>query len=339
MKRALVTGACGQDGYYLVRYLRSLGYDVWAGVRHSTQHLVEAGARTIFMDLRDLMSVSLAIRRSDPDEIYNLAGQSFVPPSWQRADYTLDVNTSGLVRILETVLEFNKKIKVYQASSSEMFGNRQGSSDEDTPMLPTSPYGVSKLAAHRLCSVFRQKGLFVCGGICFNHESPRRGEEMVTRKIVKKVAQWKRGDTTPLRMGSTAAHRDWGFAGDYVKAMHTMLQLEVPEDFVIATGWVHCIQEFLDLACEYAGVKCEVEVDPRFLRTGEIHVHKGNASKARRTFGFEASTSFEELVRMMVDAELASNPDISEHHVLELESEKEGGGLYASVHPSTVAGT
>jgi GDPmannose 4,6-dehydratase len=300
--KALITGCCGQDGYYLSKYLMSLGYEVWGGARHTRPDLT---VNWVFLDLKFHDTVQSAIRKADPDEIYNLGGQSFVPPSWIRPDETFDTNTSGLARILEFVEGYNPKIKVYQASSSEMFGNVAGFLDEEARMAPASPYGISKLASHELCRVYRQKGLFIVSGICFNHESPERGPEMVTRKITQKVAKWKLGDETPLHLGSLSPYRDWGFSGDYVKAMHMMLQQAIPEDYVVATGETHTIQEFMDKACAYAGVTPRIEVDPRFLRAGEIKMLCGNSMKARRTFDWAPTVSFEHLVHMMVDADVA----------------------------------
>lgn len=302
MKRVLITGAAGQDGFYLTKYLKSLGYDVWAGVRHDAPHL--HGYNTVYMDMRDYMSIQLAIRKSDPEEIYNLAGQSFVPPSWNRVDVTFNVNTGGLARILEFIELYNKKIKVYQASSSEMFGNIGGVTNEDSPMIPTSPYGVSKLAAHRLAHVYRQKDLFVCSGICFNHESPKRGVEMVTRKISQHVAKWYLGDTEPIQLGSLDVYRDWGFAGDYVEAMHSMMQLDTPDDYIIATGEAHSIQEFIDEACAFVNVTPKIELDKRFLRSGDINIHKGSFGKARSKFGYMPKVNFKQLVHMMVESDI-----------------------------------
>ena len=308
MKKALVTGACGQDGFFLTRYLKSLGYDIYAGVRHDCEHLRQINCTIHHMDMTDYLSVQRTIRKVDPDEIYNLAGQSFVPPSWDRPNETIDVNTNGLARLLECVEKYNKKIKVYQASSSEMFGNRHGASFEDTPMIPTSVYGVSKLAAHRLCSVYRQKGLFVVGGICFNHESEHRGEEMVTRKITKHIARWVHGDTTPLKLGSTDTYRDWGYAGDYVKVMHAIMQLPEATDFVIATGEIHSIEEFLYIACTIANVKPIVELDERFIRTGEIKQHLGADIKLADAIpgirDISRSVTFRELVKIMVEHDI-----------------------------------
>jgi GDPmannose 4,6-dehydratase len=309
MKKALISGACGQDGYYLSRYLLSLGYEVWGGARHIRQDLP---IRWVHMDLCRQDTIQAAIRKVDPAEIYNLGAQSFVPPSWCRPDATFDTNVSGLARILELVADINPRVRVYQASSSEMFGNVDGFSDETTRMAPTSPYGISKLAAHELCRVYRQKGVFAVSGICFNHESPERGPEMVTRKITQKVAQWVAGDKTPLKLGSLSPYRDWGFSGDYVQAMHAMLQQDAPDDYVIGTGEAHTVQEFLDLACKIAGVTPHIEIDPRFLRAGEIKVHRANAAKAQKAFGFKPSVSFQELVALMVNTDI-----VREHHAME----------------------
>lgn len=303
VKKALIIGITGQDGSYLAEYLQVLGYTVWG----STHRFLHRGSlldknNCIYLDLRDQASVNNAIMVTDPDEIYNLGAQSFVPPSWHDPAATFDINASGLARILSFVEAYNKKIKIYQASSSEMFGNVDGVSNEDTVMNPTSPYGVAKLAAHKLCDVYRQKGVFAVSGICFNHESPRRGHEMVTRKITAHIGRCAAsGILVPIRLGSTDTYRDWGFAGDYVVAMHKMLQLTQPEDFVISTGEAHSVQRFFDLACEAVGIRIPIEVDARFLRKGEIKIHRGDSSKAFKTFGWRPSCSFEQLVLSMVE--------------------------------------
>ena len=319
MKKALVTGALGQDGSYMCEYLLDLGYEVWGAVRYephnNNQHAhYVLGVNYRFADMRDKLSLETLIRTCHPDEIYNLAGQVFVPTSWTQPEATFDVNTNGLARILDIIEKVCPKARVYQASSSEMFGNvinlifgknekqKNERLDENSPMNPVSPYGVSKLAAHRLVDVYRQKGLFVVSGICGNHESPRRGSEMVTRKITKYIAAVKGGkEVSKLRLGNPYSRRDWGFAGDYVKAMHLMLQQSKPEDFVIGTGEAHSVEEFVEAAKEVLDVKCKVEYHaPEFTRANELYCLVMDYSKAKSVLGWKPETSFRDLVHMMV---------------------------------------
>lgn len=307
MKKALITGINGQDGYYLAKHLFLLGYEVIGGTRRANLQQQEGVNRFVYCDVRDYTSVDLAIRKADPDEIYNLAGQSFVPPSWNRPEYTIDVNTNGLARILEVVEKVKPTCRVYQASSSEMFGNYLGVADEDTPMRPVSPYGVSKYAAHNLVRVYRQKGLYVVSGILFNHESPMRGPEMVSRKIIRTVAQWKEGKDVELRLGNIKAKRDWGFAGDYVKAMYLMLQQPKPDDFVIGTGVSHTVEELVEEAIFQAQIsphRRKIFVDDTYKRPNELHALFADATKAREILGWKPEVSFEGLVKMMLAAEL-----------------------------------
>lgn len=307
MKKALITGVHGQDGSYLAPYLHSLGYEVIGGTRRAGYLQQARVDRFVYCDVRDYTSVELAIRKADPDEIYNLAGQSFVPPSWNRPEYTIDVNTNGLARILEVVEKVKPNCRVYQASSSEMFGNYLGVANEETPMRPVSPYGVSKYAAHNLVRVYRQKGLYVVSGILFNHESPMRGPEMVSRKIIRAVAQWKEGKDVELRLGNLKAKRDWGFAGDYVRAMHLMLQQERAEDFVIGTGISHTVQELLDEAMFQAQIdiyRRKIFVDESYKRPNELFALYADASRAKEILGWQPEVSFEELVKMMLEAEI-----------------------------------
>jgi len=239
MKKALITGALGQDGSYLAELLLQKGYEVHGtgrGIINNEQCHYVPGVTYHVADLRDQVSIEGAFRKIWPDEIYNLAAQVFVPTSWDVPAETFDINVGGLARILKLVDSYKRDTKVYQASSSEMYGNQNGALDENTPFAPVSPYGVSKTAAHQLAHVYRTKGLFVVCGILFNHESPRRGEHMVTRKITKQVAKWVKGDKGILWLGNRGATRDWGHARDYVEAMWMMMQHHTPDDFVIGTG-------------------------------------------------------------------------------------------------------
>lgn len=322
MKRALITGVLGQDGSYLAEYLLALGYEVWGACRSLTtnehpkqNHVV--GVNYQYADLRDPISLEVLIIKCQPDEIYNLGAQVFVPTSWRYPDQTFSINVGGLANILTIVDNLHLKTKVYQASSSEMFGNAiaQGkqsvfSLKEDTPMNPVSPYGVSKYASHKLVEVYRQKGLFVCSGILGNHESPRRGLEMVTRKITRQVAAWVKGDTTKLRLGNGTSKRDWGFAGDYVEAMYLMLQHHKPDDYVIGTGEAHSVHEFFNKACVCAGISNEFSGDrtmfnaPEFMRSNELYTLVMDSSKARSVLGWKPRCTFDHLVEMMVNSDI-----------------------------------
>jgi GDPmannose 4,6-dehydratase len=315
MKKALITGAFGQDGKYLTEHLLSLGYKVYGLVRKIPWDLrgylmVETTeVEYLYGDLRDELSLRTAVLKSWPDEIYNLAGQVFVPLSWQRPAETFDTNVGGLARILKIVEEIKSDTKVYQASSSEMFGNHEGACTDRTEMFPTSPYGVSKFAAHRLVSLYRDRGLYVVAGILFNHESPRRGQEMVTRKIAAHVAGWANGDETPLRLGNIHSRRDWGFAGEYVKGMHLMLQQPHPDDYVVGTGVSHSVEEFLLACCKEVSVPVEyaekhLETDKRMVRTQEIFDMRADTSKIKKVLHWEPSMTFKELVRAMMSAEM-----------------------------------
>jgi GDPmannose 4,6-dehydratase len=266
--------------------------------------------------MRDAESLAVAFQKAWPDEVYNLAGQVFVPTSWEVPAETFDINVGGLVRLLQIVERTKRNTRVYQASSSEMVGNWDGLVDEQTPLRPTSPYGTSKLAAHRLADVYRQRGLYAVGGILLNHESPRRGPEMVTRKITRHAARWLLGDRTKLQLGNLQARRDWGFAGDYVKAMHAMLQQTEPKDYVIGTGASHSVTDFLLETMAAMGelgpssnvpqsVEAWVEVNPQFLRNGEIHDLRADASLAGRELGWQPAVAFKQLVKMMLESDLA----------------------------------
>jgi GDPmannose 4,6-dehydratase len=317
MKRALITGISGQDGSYLAEYLLSLQYQVYGLVRSDPDSLhwvepVRAQVELLYGDLRDTESLAVAFQKASPDEVYNLAAQVFVPTSWECPAETFDINVGGLARLLQIIERQKRDTRVYQASSSEMYGNASVACNEHTPFSPTSPYGTSKLAAHRLCEVYRGRELFVVGGILFNHESPRRGPEMVTRKITRALANWACGNKTRLPLGNLQAKRDWGFAGDYVRAMHAMLQQPTPRDYVIGTGESHSVSQFMELALkELAQVSGSgvtrmeeiVEIDHRLLRTGEIHDIRADATLARKELGWEPRVDFATLVRMMIEAD------------------------------------
>jgi GDPmannose 4,6-dehydratase len=322
MKRALITGISGQDGSYLAEYLLSLGYTVFGLGRREPESLrwlvpILDRVELISGDLRDGASLEVAFQKAWPDEIYNLAGQVFVPTSWEIPDETFDINVGGLSRLLRLIEQRKPETRLYQASSSEMFGNVDGLCNENTPLAPTSPYGVSKMAAHRLLEVYRARKLFAVGGILFNHESPRRGPEMVTRKITRAAAGWATGDRSKLRLGNLASRRDWGFAGDYVRAMHAMLQQPTPSDYVIATGESHSVEEFLSMVLALLHglpdpreatrlIADYVETDPRLLRSGEIHDLRGDARHARKDLGWAPSVDFPGLVQMMLAADVAA---------------------------------
>ena len=313
MKRALITGVCGQDGRYLTEFLLAKQYRVFGLARRAPIEGSVLGQNfcLLYGDMRDDLSIRTAISKSWPDEIYNLAGQTFVPTSWEAPAETVDVNTSGLLRILKIVAEVKPDTRVYQASSSEMFGNHEGSCSDETPMWPTSPYGVSKFAAHRLCDLYRQRGLYVVSGILFNHESPRRGHEMVTRKIATQVAAWATGKTGILKLGRLDSRRDWGYSKEYVEAMWMMLQQDFAMDYVCGTGESHSVSEFLYEAAAVAGVEKDyvsdnLEIDDRLTRRNEIYNMSANNDKIRKVLNWEPKVRFKELVSLMVDAELYS---------------------------------
>jgi len=319
MKHALITGISGQDGSYLAEYLLSLGYRVYGLTRRdrgSMRWVLSEGSTINLLsgDVRDTASLEVAFHKAWPDEVYNLAAQVFVPASWACPAETFDINVGGLARLLDITVREKPDTRIYQASSSEMFGNVNGACNEHTLMCPTSPYGVSKLAAHRLVAVYRDRGIYAVSGILFNHESPRRGPEMVTRKITLAAAEWSRKRFRKLHLGNLEARRDWGFAGDYVRAMHAMLQQSTPKDYVIGTGQSHSVREFVSLVLLQLGLSDErtaaatvdqfVEVDPRLFRPGEIYDLCGNSELARRELGWKPEVEFTALVRMMVDADV-----------------------------------
>lgn len=315
MKRALITGITGQDGSYLAEWLLEQGYRVFGLVRRSStlnferiSHIQDR-IELLSGDLTDQSSLLAALEQADPDEVYNLAAQSFVQTSWTQPVLTGDVTGLGVTRILDAIRVFKPGIRFYQASSSEMFGKVQAIPQrEDTPFYPRSPYGVAKVYGHWATVNYRESyGLFAVSGILFNHESPRRGLEFVTRKVTDGVARIKHGVQRELRLGNLDARRDWGFAGDYVRAMWMMLQQETPSDYVIATGETHSVRELVETAFSYVDLDWQEHVvqDPRFMRPAEVDLLIGDPGKARRELGWEPRVSFAELVRMMVDADLA----------------------------------
>jgi len=313
-RRALITGITGQDGSYLADFLLEKGYEVHGTVRRSSvekferiQHIREQ-ITLHQMDLLDQLSIITVLEDVEPWEVYNLAAQSFVPTSWNQPLLTGEFTALGVTRMLEGLRTVNPDIRFYQASSSEMFGKvRKTPQDEETPFYPRSPYGVAKVYGHFITVNYRESyELFAASGILFNHESPRRGLEFVTRKITDAVARIKLQQQQVLRLGNLDACRDWGFAGDYVDAMWRMLQLDRPEDFVIGTGIMHSVRDVCRVAFEHVGLDWEAHVmeDPAFLRPAEVEELCADASKAKRFLDWEPVVSFEELVRMMVDADL-----------------------------------
>jgi GDPmannose 4,6-dehydratase len=313
-KRALITGVTGQDGSYLAEFLLEKGYEVHGMVRRSSTENFERIAHIVDKlglvqaDLLDPTSLVEALEETRPTEVYNLGAQSFIPTSWKQPVLTAEFTAVGVTRLLEAIRRVDPDIRFYQASSSEVFGKvREVPQNEQTPFYPRSPYGVAKVYGHFITVNYRESyGLFAVCGILFNHESPRRGLEFVTRKISDGVARIKLGLADELRLGNLEAKRDWGYAGEYVEAMWLMLQAGEPEDYVIATGEAHSINEFAELAFAHVGIDPEqfVKTDPEFLRPAEVDHLVGDASKAREKLGWEPQVSFSELVEMMVDADL-----------------------------------
>jgi GDPmannose 4,6-dehydratase len=313
-RRALITGITGQDGSYLAEFLLEQGYQVFGLVRRSStvnfERIAHIQDRIVLVpgDLMDQNSLLMALQQADPHEVYNLAAQSFVQTSWNQPILTGDVTGLGVTRMLEAIRVFNPRIRFYQASSSEMFGKVQEVPQrETTPFYPRSPYGVAKVYGHWITVNYRESyGLFAVSGILFNHESPRRGLEFVTRKVSHGVARIKLGLARELRLGNLDARRDWGFAGDYVRAMWLMLQQDEPRDYVIATGETHSVRELVEVAFDHVGLDWRdyVVQDPRYMRPAEVDLLVGDASRARTELGWEPTVRFEELVRMMVDADL-----------------------------------
>jgi GDPmannose 4,6-dehydratase len=312
--RALITGITGQDGSYLAELLLAKGYEVLGMVRRSStesferiDHLTDK-IQLVQADLLDQLSIITILEEHQPDEVYNLAAQSFVPTSWVQPVLTGEFDAIGVTKMLEAIRLVNKKTRFYQASSSEMFGKVQEvPQKETTPFYPRSPYGVAKVYGHWITVNYRESyDLHASSGILFNHESPRRGLEFVTRKITHGVARIKLGLSTQLALGNLDAKRDWGYAGDYVHAMWLMLQQDNPGDYVIASGETHSVEEFVDAAFSYADLDWKefVITDPRFVRPAEVDLLLGDPSHAKTTLGWEPEVSFTQLVEMMVDADL-----------------------------------
>jgi GDPmannose 4,6-dehydratase len=324
-KKALVTGISGQDGSYLAELLLDKGYEVHGIVRRSSSfntdridHLYrdphERGVRlfTHYGDLTDPVALTKLLYELQPDEIYHLGAQSHVRVSFDIPEYTFDVTGGGTLRLLEAIRESGVQTRFYQASSSEMYGSAPPPQSETTPFHPRSPYAVSKVAAYWLAVNYREAyGMYACNGILFNHESERRGETFVTRKITRAVARIKHGLQDKLYLGNLDAKRDWGYAPDYVEAMWLMLQADAPDDYVIATGETHSVREFLELAFSHAGLEWQahVEIDPRYFRPSEVDVLLGDAGKARERLGWAPKVGFEELVTLMVDADVGALED------------------------------
>lgn len=314
MKRALITGITGQDGSYLAELLLAKGYEVHGVIRRSSSfntgridHIFDR-LRLHFGDLTDGSALGRVLRTVRPDEIYNLGAQSHVRVSFDVPEYTGDVGALGALRLFEAVRESGITPRIYQASSSEMFGSSPAPQSEETPFRPRSPYGIAKLAAYWYGMNYREAyGMFIANGILFNHESPRRGETFVSRKIARAAARIKRGLQDKLYLGNLDARRDWGFAGDYVEAMWRMLQQDAPDDFVIATGESHTVQELVEAAFAVVDLdwRAHVEIDPRYFRPTEVDELRGDARRAREVLGWVPTVGFEELVKMMVRSELA----------------------------------
>lgn len=313
-RNALITGITGQDGSYLAEFLLEKDYRVYGMVRRSSTETFERIVHLIDQielvqgDLLDQLSLINLIKKIRPAEVYNLASQSFVPTSFEQPVLTGEFTALGVTRMLEAIKLVDRKIRFYQASSSEMFGLvRETPQNEKTPFHPRSPYGVAKVYGHWMTVNYRESyGIFAVSGILFNHESPRRGREFVTRRISEGVARIKLGKAKRLTLGNLEAKRDWGFAGDYVRAMWMMLQQEKPQDFVVATGKTHSVREFVELAFKHVGLnwKKYVTVNPRLFRPAEVHALCGDATQVRRKLGWRPEVSFQELVPMMVEADL-----------------------------------
>ncbi len=325
-RRALITGITGQDGSYLAELLLKKGYEVYGVIRRSSSfntgridaiyqdpHEPNVRLKLVYGDLNDASSLNKILRDFPPDEIYNLGAQSHVRVSFDVPEYTAEVTGTGAIRLLEAIREAGsdagKMPRFYQASSSELFGSSPAPQSEATPFHPRSPYAVAKLYAYWITVNYREAyGMYACNGILFNHESPRRGETFVTRKITRAVARIKLGLQDKLFLGNLDAKRDWGFAGDYVEAMWRMLQLPAADDFVIATGECYTVRQFLDVAFGHVGLEWQkhVEIDPRYFRPAEVDELRGDMSKARRVLGWTPKIGFDALAKMMVDADLES---------------------------------
>jgi GDPmannose 4,6-dehydratase len=322
-RRALITGITGQDGTYLAEYLLGLGYEVWGLVRGQENPKVPrlreflGDVRLVQGDLLDQGSLINAVQRAEPDEVYNLGAISYVPLSWQQAEITAEVTGMGVLRMLEAIRVASGingsqaasagQIRFYQASSSEMFGQVSDvTQNEETPFHPRSPYGVAKAYGHFITQNYRESyGMFAVSGILFNHESPRRGVEFVTRKVSRAVARIKLGRQHQLNLGNLEARRDWGFAGDYVRAMHLMLRQDVPEDYVVGTGQTHSVRELVEAAFAVMGLDWEsyVVTDPSLTRPAEVNLLCADPKKARERLGWEPSMSFRQLVAYMVESD------------------------------------
>lgn len=314
--RALITGVTGQDGSYLAEFLLGKGYEVFGLVRRSSlekydriEHITEK-IKFVEGDLTDQSSLDQAVQQIQPTEIYNMAAQSFVPVSWNQPVLTADVTGLGVLRVMESIRKHSPKAKFLQASSSEMFGKViESPQTEKTPFHPRSPYGVAKVFGHHITVNYRESyGIFACSSICFNHESPRRGCEFVTRKVTQHVAKIKLGLADKLKMGNLDAQRDWGFAGDYIRAMWLMLQQPQADDYVISTGQTHSVQELLEVAFSCVGLdwKRYVEIDPKLVRPAEVDYLCGDSSKARKVLGWKPEVDFRRLIEMMVESDLNS---------------------------------
>jgi len=316
MRHALITGVTGQDGAYLSKLLLENGYKVYGLDRRTSTptterlHYLEVADRVVLLDgdVTDQGSMVRALEGAEPDEVYNLAAQSFVGSSWRQPVLTTEVNAVGTVNVLEAIRLVNPKIRFYQASTSEMFGlTAEPVQSETSPFHPRSPYAIAKLCAHWTTINYRESyGMFACAGILFNHESPVRGIEFVSRKITDGVARIKHGLATDLRMGNLQAKRDWGFSGDYVRAMRLMLQADDPREYVVATGRAVTVQEFCRIAFAYAGLDWReyVRVDPQIARPADVPALCGNAAKVKAELGWQPTTTLEDLIAMMVEADL-----------------------------------
>lgn len=324
MKKALISGITGQDGSYLAELLLGKGYEVHGIVRRAStfntdriDHVYrdphESGVRMFlhYGDLADATGLRAVLEKASPDEVYNLGAQSHVKVSFEQPEYTADIVATGTLRLLDAVRDHEsssgKRLRFYQAGSSEMFGSAAPPQNEQTAFSPRSPYAVAKVAAHWYCRNYRESyGMFICNGILFNHESPRRGETFVTRKITRAIGRIKLGLQRTLYLGNLDARRDWGFAGDYVAAMWLMLQHSEPGDYVVATGESHSVRDFVVEAFNYAGLDYNehVEIDPQYFRPAEVDHVRGDATRARSILGWQSEVSFNELVSMMVDHDL-----------------------------------
>jgi GDPmannose 4,6-dehydratase len=311
MVKALITGITGQDGSYLAEFLLDKGYEVYGMVRRSSVEnferieYIKDRLKLVQADLLDQLSIIDAVKESQPDEIYNLAAMSFVPTSWKQPLLTGEFTALGVTRMLEAVRHINKDIKFYQASSSEMFGKvKQVPQNENTPFYPRSPYGVAKVYGHYMTVNYRESyDIFACSGILFNHESPRRGLEFVTKKITNGAAMIKLGLADRLLLGNLDAKRDWGYAKDYVEAMWLMLHQDKPEDYVISTDETHSVREWAELSFKYLGLDWEkyVGIDERYIRPADVNLLVGDSLKARKNLGWAPKIKFEELVKIMVE--------------------------------------